>query len=164
LAALAEQFGIRIPSLYNHVAGIEGLRRGVTLASLRHALAAFRDAVIGKAGDDAVFALAQVYREFALRYPGQYAAIMTAPHYQDAEMVAEADATVALVVAVLAAYQLRDADAYHAVRALRSLAHGFVSLEASGNFGMPLGLDESYRRLVAGYVRGLRFPPTSDNQ
>jgi hypothetical protein len=31
---------------------------------------------------------------------------------------------------------------------LRSLVHGFATLEVSGGFGLPLDLDESFRRLV----------------
>ena len=37
--------------------------------------------------------------------------------------------------------------------------HGFVSLEAAGGFAMPQDLDESYRRLVAGF--GDSSPVTS---
>jgi len=42
------------------------------------------------------------------------------------------------------------ADTLHAIRGLRAMLHGFVALEAAGGFGMPLDLDVSYRRLVAG--------------
>jgi hypothetical protein len=36
-----------------------------------------------------------------------------------------------------------------------SLAHGFVSLELAGGFGLPIDLDESYRTLMDLLVRGL---------
>ncbi len=44
----------------------------------------------------------------------------------------------------------------HAVRGLRSIVPGFVTLEGAGGFGLPLDLDESFRRLVAAFVKGLR--------
>ena len=46
-------------------------------------------------------------------------------------------------------------DMIHAIRGLRALMHGFVSLEAAGGFAMPQDLDESYRRLVAGFGEAL---------
>jgi hypothetical protein len=59
------------------------------------------------------------------------------------------------VSAVLAQYQLVGDDEIHAIRGLRALMHGFVSLEAAGGFAMPQDLDESYRRLVGGFADSL---------
>lgn len=44
----------------------------------------------------------------------------------------------------------------HAVRGLRSIVHGFATLEAGGGFGMPLDRDESFLRLLRAYLAGLR--------
>ena len=50
---------------------------------------------------------------------------------------------------MLEAFNLHGEDALHAARGLRSLAHGFATLEAAGGFGLPLDCDESFRHLVA---------------
>jgi hypothetical protein len=55
---------------------------------------------------------------------------------------------VAIIVAVLGAYDLDGDDAIHGVRAVRAALHGFVMLEGEGAFGIPLSIDESYARLV----------------
>ena len=47
-------------------------------------------------------------------------------------------------------------DGLHAVRGLRSVVHGFASLEVAGGFGLPLDLDESFRRLVEMFIGGLQ--------
>jgi hypothetical protein len=39
---------------------------------------------------------------------------------------------------------------------LRSVLHGFVDLEVSGGFGMPLDRDESFQRLLTGYIAGIQ--------
>ncbi|MGB8644293.1 MAG: TetR-like C-terminal domain-containing protein [Anaerolineae bacterium] len=44
----------------------------------------------------------------------------------------------------------------HAVRALRSVVHGFATLEVAGGFGLPLDCDESFRRLVQMLIKGLQ--------
>jgi hypothetical protein len=64
----------------------------------------------------------------------------------------------AVVLRALAAYHLSEADALHTVRILRSLVHGFASLEVAGGFGLPLEVDESFHRRVEMLVRGLRVP------
>ena len=60
------------------------------------------------------------------------------------------------MLAVLASYGLRGEDAVHAARGLRSVAHGFATLEVAGGFGIPLDLDESFDRLLRAFVAGLR--------
>jgi len=61
-----------------------------------------------------------------------------------------------VLCAVLAGYGLEGDDALHATRGLRGLLHGFVSLETGGGFGVPLDLDESFRRLLQVFMAGLR--------
>jgi AcrR family transcriptional regulator len=160
LATLAERLGIRTPSLYNHVAGLEGLRRDLAVLGCRELGARLARATIGKARDEAVMALAQAYRVFAHEHPGLYAALSRAPAPNDQEAVAAAGAVVEIVVAVLAAYGLQGDDAIHATRALRSALHGFAALESIGGFGIPLDLDESFRRLVYIFLQGLRQQAT----
>jgi hypothetical protein len=60
------------------------------------------------------------------------------------------------VLAVLASYGPHDEDALHAARGLRSVAHGFATLEVAGGFGIPIDLDESFDRLLRAFVVGLR--------
>jgi hypothetical protein len=116
-------------------------------------------AAIGRAGDDALVALADAYRAFAREHPGLYAATQRAPDLADPEWNALSAEVVGIVVAALAGYGLRGDDAVHAVRGLRSLLHGFVSLETGGGFGLPLNLDESFARLVRAFAAGLRSRP-----
>jgi hypothetical protein len=50
---------------------------------------------------------------------------------------------------------LEQEEAVHVIRGLRSMAHGFATIERSGGFGIPIDLDESYRRLIDAYLSGL---------
>jgi hypothetical protein len=51
---------------------------------------------------------------------------------------------------IMAGFELRDDDAVDAIRAFRAALHGFVALETGGGFGLPLSIDRSFDRLVAG--------------
>lgn len=156
LAQIAAHLGIKLPSLYNHVDGLPGLRRELALLGVRELGERMAQAAIGKAGDEAVHALAQAYRAYATAHPGRYAAGVRAAPADDPELAELGARVVSVVVTVLQPYDLHDADAIHAVRGLRSIVHGFATLESAGGFGIPLDVDESFRRLVAAYVAGLR--------
>ncbi len=155
LTKLAEQLGIRTPSLFNHISGLAGLRRDLALLGLSEITARLSRTTIGKAGDEAVFALAHAYRAFAKEHRGLYTASVVAPIPGDEVWLAASDAILDILIAVLAAYRMSEEDALHAIRGLRSIVHGFVSLEVGGGFGLPIDVDESFRRLVGTFVRGL---------
>ncbi len=156
LASVAAQLEIRVPSLYNHVDGLAGLHREMISWGLRTLVNDLRDAVIGKAGDDAIRSLAHAYRGFALSNPGVYGAILRANDIDHPEITAAKATFLTIVLAVLAAYQLSDDEALHAVRGMRALMHGFVDLEVLGGFGMPLSVDESFQRMVELFIKGLK--------
>ena len=161
LARVAAAAGVRTPSLYNHVESLDDVRRRVALLALRDLADALRDAAVGRAGDDALVAMADAYRGYARRHPGRYAATQRAPAEGDEEMRAAAKGAVDVVLAILRGYGLEGDDAIHAARAVRSALHGFVALEAGGGFGIPVDLDESYARMVRALARGLRDAPVT---
>lgn len=155
LAAVAERLGIRIPSLYNHVDGLTGLRDGMTLWAFQTLQAELQRAAVGKSGDDAIRAVADAYRRFAHAHRGVYIATVRAPTPDQPELQAAGQAIVDTVAQVLAHYRLEPTELIHAVRALRSLMHGFVHLEISDGFKLAVDLDETFQRLVGLYVEGL---------
>jgi AcrR family transcriptional regulator len=162
LARVAAELGVRSPSLYNHVDGLEGVRRGIALLALGELGATLREAATGRAGDDALVAIAEAYRAYARAHPGRYPLTQYLPRPQDPEIDLAASAVVQVVVDGLRAFDLADEDAIHAARAFRAAIHGFVSLETGGGFGMPVDVDESFRRLVTTLAAGLARRSGSD--
>jgi AcrR family transcriptional regulator len=161
LAAVAGAVGVRTPSLYNHVGGLDDVRRGVALTALRELGDALRDAAVGRAGDDALVALAHAYRVYAHAHPGRYAAVQRAPAADDEELAAAGARAVDALLAVLRGYGVDGDEAIHAARAVRSALHGFVALEAGGGFGIAVDVDESFDRMVAALAPGLRERPAT---
>ena len=155
LASIAGAVGVRTPSLYSHVAGLDDVRRRLALLALGEMDAVLRSAVMGRAGEEALVALAHAYRGYALRHPGRYAATVRAPDPADAELAAAGAATVEPLFAVLRGYGLQDEEAVHAARAVRSALHGFVALETAGGFGIPVDIEASFEAMVAALARGL---------
>lgn len=156
LAALAARLGVRIPSLYNHVAGLDGLHRELALLAMRGLTEALGRATMGRSGEPAVFALGNAYRAYAMAHPGVYSMLQRVPPNTDDETSAAARAPVEVALAVLAGFGLEGEEAIHATRALRSALHGFVMLELTGGFGLAVSIDESFSRLLGLLTRGLR--------
>jgi AcrR family transcriptional regulator len=155
LGRLAERLGVRTPSLYNHVAGLPGLKHGIALYSARDLLDCLRRATIGKSRSEAIFAFANAYRAYAREAPGRYALTLQAPRPGDRELQTIAQQLIEVALAILAPYWLSEENAIHAIRSLRSIVHGFVSLEGAGGFALPLDLDASFHWLIDLFIAGL---------
>lgn len=155
LTTLAGKLGIRTPSLYNHIGGIQDVRRLLAVHGLEQLQSELTDAAIGRAGDDAIRAMAQAYISFARNNPGLYEATLYTPGGEDADYSRVAQAIVDLVTQVFKAYQLKQDDSLHMARALRCILHGFASLKHRGGFGLPLDLELSFGEIVETFLAGL---------
>lgn len=157
LAAVAGRTRVATPSLYKHVASLAQLRELVGLRVLEEMTGMFTAATVGRSGDDAVTALMHAYRDYVTAHPGRYDAMPADPLHEPA-LHAAGNRLLTVFVAVLRGYGLRDSEAVHAVRCLRAIGHGFVSIEAKGGFGLPEDLDETYRQLIRMYLASLPRP------
>jgi AcrR family transcriptional regulator len=156
---LAQRLGVKTPSLYNHVAGLPDVQAELSLRARRSLANQLARAAVGKSSDGAVFALANAFRAFIKEYPARYALTVRASPVDGplAPAAQAADAEIIeIVLAALSAYGLSGEQAVHAVRGLRSLVHGFSTLEFTGGFGLPLDADASFRVLCQTWVAGLR--------
>ncbi len=165
LAAVAARLGVRQPSVYKHVASLAALRGAVSRQALTELGEALGVAVAGRAGPEALTHLAVAYRDYAHTHPGRYAASVVAPAAEDEDHLRISRGVLNSLTAVLRGYGIAaDSDAaVHAIRALRSLLHGFVDLESAGGFALALDLDDSFSRMVAGFDTALRDVAPTEN-
>jgi AcrR family transcriptional regulator len=155
LARLAAELGIRPPSLYAHVSGLEDLRRRLGNRGARELTSRLQSAAAGLSRSHALSAVAAGYRGYAREHPGLYAAMQRPGEPSDRAGDKAPAELVELILAVLRGYELEGPDAIHGARIVRSALHGFVALEAEAGFRIPLDLDETYSRLVAVLDAGL---------
>jgi AcrR family transcriptional regulator len=155
LTALAAALDVRVPSLYNHINGLDGLRNDLALLAGRLLLEQIRQATFGRTGAEALRAMAWAYREFAHEHPALYPLTTAAPDPDQAERVALAQEWLQLLLLTMASLGIHGDEALHAIRAFRSLLHGFVSLEAGGGFKMGLDRDESFAYMMDAFLAAL---------
>ncbi|NUU62127.1 TetR/AcrR family transcriptional regulator [Paenibacillus agri] len=155
LARLAAKLGVRSPSLYNHINGLQGLRTQLAIYGLGELNTAIASAAEGLSGDDAVQAMGRAYVEFARSRPGLYKTTLSSPDPNNAELVAASERILSLIINLLQVYNLGKEGELHAVRGLRSILHGFASIVQEGGFGMPLDTNISLSRLIAAFLTGI---------
>src|SRR5574337_381174 len=77
--ALATQLGTKGPSLYNHVHSLNDLRRAMRMRVIDDIIDMLTRVGTGRAGDDAVLAMAGAYRSYAHHHSGRYSALTRLP-------------------------------------------------------------------------------------
>lgn len=148
VSALARRFGVKVASLYSHVKNSHDLKTRIALLALEELADRGAAALAGRAGKDALAALANVYRDYAREHPGRYAAAQL--RLDPATAAASAGVRHALMTrAILRGYDLTEPDQTHAVRLLGSVFHGYVSLELGGGFSHSApDSDETWSRVL----------------
>lgn len=159
LNRLAERLKIRTPSLYNHVYGLPGLQRELAILNARLLADRLSAAAIGRSGEALFMDVAQAFRAYVKEFPGLYMSTLRSSGKQEApdeRLMSEERRALNVGLAVVASLGLQGEAAIHAVRAFRSMVHGFATLEVAGGFGLPEDCDESFRLLVGSLIIGLQ--------
>lgn len=107
-------------------------------------------------GMEAIQAISMAYVNFSRLHPGIYEATLLAPDMEDDDVQQAGAKIVELSVRVLQSFHLEGDRALHAVRGLRSILHGFSSLEQNGGFKLALDLDESINIIVKAFINGMK--------
>ena len=118
------------------------------------------EAIAGKETDDALFALADAYRLFAVEHPELYRLIMGVHILRLTVLETEIKKIVAPILTVLSGYGLPEDRQMHYQRILRSIMHGFYAHESTGGFTYTqIDRETSYRlaiQCVAGALNAER--------
>ncbi len=157
MGLLADRLGVKTPSLYKHVTSQADLAHRIAVLATNEYADAIRDAIQGRAGNDALVAGAQAMRAFVKAHPGRYAAANGArPTGPDDPLIAAANRVMASWTAMLHGYHIDAGQQIHALRMLRALLDGFASIEVVGGFQFGTDVDESFAWLLAFIDQGLR--------
>ena len=165
MGVLAERLGVKTPSLYKHVAGQADLAHRIAVLAMTELGDDLRDATQGRAGSDALAAGVRAMRTFVRQHPGRYAAGNAAQlRGPDDPLRPVADRVMASWAAMLRGYRLAPGQEIHAMRMLRSVLHGFVTLEVGGGFQVDASVEESFAWMINFIDQGLTALTTGDHQ
>lgn len=162
ISAVARVLGVQPASLYEHVRGRDALLDGIHRLALGELGVRVGDAVAGRAGDDALHALADAYRDYAAERSGAWAALQRPASPETAES-SEAAQVASHTLAVIRGFPVPDDALIHAVRLVGATVNGFLSLVRVDAFAhREDDENDSWRAAVAGLARALHtWPETS---
>ncbi|MEU7589975.1 TetR/AcrR family transcriptional regulator [Micromonospora sp. NPDC049230] len=163
MGLVAERLGVKTPALYKHVTSQADLAHRIAVLAMGEFADAIRDAIQGRAGSDALAAGAQAMRAYVREHPGRYAAgdAASRPTGPDDPIIPAVERVIASWAAMLRGYHLDPGQEIHALRMLRSVLHGFSTLEAAGGFQIDASVDDSFTWMIDFLDRGLRDITTS---
>ena len=149
LNTLAEQLGVKTPSLYNHISGLPDLKQKLAIYGIHELSARLAAAAIGKSKDDALRAIIYAHRTFAEERPGLYEAICRFHSPFDPEMQIAVDGLMDVIRKVLEPYHLQKDQENNMIKIVRGMVHGFVTLRASGSFcDQSTNLDDNFQLML----------------
>jgi AcrR family transcriptional regulator len=157
MGLLAERLGVTTPSLYKHVSNQADLAHRIAVLAMNEIADAIRDATQGRAGSEALVAGAHAMRRWVLEHPGRYAAgnsaKVTGP---EDPLIPAVQRVLASWAAMLHGYRLDPDQEIHALRMLRSVLHGFATLEADGSFQIATDVEDSFTWMLTFLDHGLK--------
>jgi AcrR family transcriptional regulator len=146
MSSLAGMLGVKTPSLYNHVSGIDEVTRQLANFVLSRMEDAVKTAAVGRSREDALRSIATGYRGFALDHPELYRAFTSAPSVDAQDRLGSLAYTLRQV---LAPFTLAERDETNFIRQFHSALHGFVALEGAGFFhSADVPVDDTFASLV----------------
>lgn len=153
LSQLAENLGIRTPSLYNHIQDMEEIRHEMKRRSMQLLGDRLSLKIKNQNSDEnRISDFLNVYRSFAKTHPQFYPLIIESTEL-DPELKPQGDRILAICMEVFR-FPTLDETAVHRIRILRSLLHGFIVLEEAGGFGRKESIEESFKKITESLESG----------
>ncbi|WP_088068736.1 TetR/AcrR family transcriptional regulator [Gottfriedia luciferensis] len=149
---IAEKLSIKYPSLYNHFANIDDLKLKMTIYLINQLNSKLMQRLVGKSGEDAIREIAYVYRDFAFENRTGYGLFMNLPSTENEEVRRLAKDTMGIIHRVLEFYIKDHTLLIHKARSLRSILHGFVSMNFLGYFQNPVNVEDSFELMINDFI------------
>lgn len=156
IKSLAEKLGVKPPSLYKHISGLDELNQELMLYGWKLLEEEMMRSAVGKSKDDAVIAMCYAYRNFVALHGGLFEAMQWYNMYKSERHLQATERIVSLLFQVFDAYDLREEQKVHAVRMLRGFLQGFLSIESHNGFGNPLNVNDTFDFSLKIFLDGIR--------
>ncbi len=155
LKAVAQELGIRTPSLYNHIDSLDGLLLLVAHGGMRRMNEEMMHAALGNAGEDALCRVAEAYLEYMTVHPGVYETIQWATWHSTEETGAIFAEYEKLLTTLLYSCGFTKEQVQEGCRILMGLLHGYTTLQLSRAFTDAAAVKKELKRAVGMLLFGM---------
>lgn len=156
LKTLADELGIKSPSLYNHVGGIDGLRKGIILYGWNDLEKRVMQYAVGISGYDALKAVCRAYYGFAIENTGVFQAMLWYNKFRDDEIIEAETNLFSVFFRITASLNISKENGIHMIRALRSFMDGFILWADGDTFGDQVPTEESFEVSLNILIAGMK--------
>lgn len=154
---LAEKLGVSVSSLYKHVTNVDEINFEIALKTVEELILLQESAMEGKTRQEAVWAMASAFREFAFSHPETFKMITILPGSYPASSRNFRRHLMEPIKKAVGLYDISEDQRMHWLRILRSTMHGFVTYEMSAADHEPelVNTQESYRIAITNIIFAL---------
>lgn len=156
LKMLADQIGVKSPSLYKHIQSLDELKQDLMFYGWSKLEKNIYEYVIGKSGDAAVKAMCKAYYDFAVANPGVFECMLFYNRYLTAKNREATQGIYKITSKIFAEYNLEEKQMMHLVRTFRGFFQGYMQLVIGNGFGSSLSLEESFEFSVEVLIKGIK--------
>lgn len=156
LKMLADDLGVKSPSLYNHIDGLDDLKMQLMIYGWNQMEQRIIHAVIGISGYDAIRAGCYAFYEYATENPGLFNAMLWYNKFQNAETMEATSGLFSVLFKVTASLNISEENCNHIIRTLRGFLEGFSLLVNNAAFGNPISIAESFELSVNVLIEGIK--------
>lgn len=156
LKRLADDLGIQTPSLYNHISGLEDLRKQLMIYGWKQMEEKIIQAVIGVSGYDALRAIGYAFYDYATENPGVFSAMLWYNKFQDEETMGATEGLFTIIYKITKSLNISEENSEHLIRTWRGFLEGFALLVNNGAFGHPISIKDSFEKSLDVLVEGSR--------
>lgn len=156
LKDLAERLKIRSPSLYNHISGLDELKREIMLYGWEQLGDAVMNAAENYSGYDAIKAMCRAFYRYAAENKGVFGAMLWYNKYADESSMSATAAMFSQLYETIETVGISKEMSEHLIRTLRGFLEGFSLLVNNGAFGHPADINESFELSLNVLVEGMK--------
>lgn len=156
MKVLAEHLGIKSPSLYNHIKGLDDLKKQLMIYGWSQIEERIIYSVIGISGYDAIKAMCYAFYDYAIENPGVFDVMLWYNKFQSDEMEAATSKLLSIIFRITKSLNIPDDYCFHLIRTFRGFLEGFFLLVNNGSFGHPLPIADSFELSVRVLIEGVK--------
>lgn len=156
LKMLASELGIKSPSLYNHVSGLDDLKKQLMIFGWKQMQEQITQSVIGVTGYDALKAMCYAFYNYAADNPGVFNVMLWYNKFQNDEMAEATSGLLSIIFKIVSTLNLPEEYGFHLIRTFRGFLEGFSLLVNNGSFGHPLPIRDSFELSLNILIDGIK--------
>ena len=156
LKMLADDLGIKSPSLYNHIGGLEDLKMQLMIYGWKEMEQRIIQSVIGISGYDAIRAGCYAFYEYATENPGIFNAMLWYNKFLNMDTMEATSGLFSVLFKVTSSFNISEENCNHIIRTLRGFLEGFSLLVNNKAFGNPISITESFVLSMNVLIEGIK--------